>query len=813
MSEEKPALPKQARVVVVGGGILGCGVAYHLTQMGWQDVVLLEKGELTSGSTWHAAGQVSYSHSSYTLGKCVAYNIDLYKRLEAETGQSATWHGCGSLRMAYDEEERSWLEHCVSVMRGLELPAEIVPPKRIAELHPFYNLSGVVAGLHTPIDGHVDPSGAAQALAKGARQRGAKIIRQCRVVGIKQQANGEWLAQTEQGDIVCEHLVNAGGAYARQMALWNGYDLPTTSMTHHYFVTEPCPELADLPYELPVVRDDSQVSGYIRQEQKSGLIGIYEKQNANTVWEDGAPWEAENELFEADYERVSPWLENAMERVPIFAKLGIRRVVHGVISHPPDGNPLIGPAPGLRNYWCCAGCQIGFGWGPALTRELALWITQGAADFNMRDFDPRRFGAYANGQYQVIKGKEDYTLRHEIPYPHFSRLAARPQRTSALYEALTKAGAVNEEVCGWERPRWFATGDIPAKDIYSFRRDSRLHAVVGGEVMAVRERAGVIDISAFAKVEVCGANAAALLDKIVPNKLPAAGRIGLAHLLTEGGRMEVETSVARLAEDRFYFVCAAFFERRLVDYLSRHLRGGAEIINHSDNWGAIALNGPKAREVLSQCADGNVENAAFPWLHLREMTVGGGKVVAFRLSYAGELGWELHGEQAAVARAYAALMEAGKPAGIANYGIFALNAMRMEKAFAGAAELTNEVNLPEADLMRFANMDKENFVGKAATASALNAPLRWKCAYLQVEDNGKEDGAGGEGVFADGKRIGMITSIAYGHAVNKLLAFAYLARQNANAGDECEVLIMGKLRKAKVLPAAAYDPKNERPRA
>ncbi len=465
-------LPSTARVVIVGGGIMGCGLAYHLAHEGWSDVVLLEKAELTSGSAWHAAGQITHSTSSFGLGKCVDYNIGLYTgKLEEETGQSVTWHGCGSFRLAYTQNEMDWLRHTLSVGRSLGFNIELVDRDRIAALHPFYNLDGVLGALHTPDDGHADPSGIAQALAAGARLLGAKIIRHCRATDIKQRPSGEWIVSTERGEVTCEHVVNAGGTYARQMGEWSGLQLPMTSMTHQYFVTDTVPEFEGLDTELPVIRDDRLVSGYIRMEQKSGLIGIYEKENPNTVWEDHCPWEAENELFEVDYDRIMPWLENAMDRMPIFAELGIKREVHGAISHPPDGNPLIGPAPGVKNYWCCCGTQIGIGWGPGLTRELARWIVHGAADISMRDHDPRRFGSYADKNWQVAKAREDYCLRHEIPFPHFNRLAGRPIKPSPLYGRLKTKGAVYEEVYGHERPRWFARDGVEQRDHYSFRRN------------------------------------------------------------------------------------------------------------------------------------------------------------------------------------------------------------------------------------------------------------------------------------------------------------------------------------------------------
>jgi dimethylglycine dehydrogenase len=376
-----------ARVVIVGGGIMGASLAYHLAREGWGDCLLIEKAELTSGSTWHAAGQVSHSVSHFGLAKMNGYAVDLYPRLEAETGQSVTWHGCGSLRLAYTEDEVDWLRYTLSVGRGLGFNMAVIGPGEIARLHPFYNLDGVLAALHTPDDGHVDPAGATFALAKGARQMGAKVVRHNRVTGIRRLESGEWEVESEAGCVRAEHVVNAGGTYARQIGQWVGLDLPIVNMTHHYLVTDTVPEFLELARELPVVRDDRLVSGYIRMEQKSGLIGIYEKANPNTVWDEGTPWEAEHELFEADLERIEPWLVNAFGRMPVLAELGIKRTVHGAITHPPDGNMLLGPAPGLRNFWCCCGSQVGIAWGPGAGKYLAQWMVHGTAEINMRDFE------------------------------------------------------------------------------------------------------------------------------------------------------------------------------------------------------------------------------------------------------------------------------------------------------------------------------------------------------------------------------------------------------------------------------------------
>lgn len=791
---------------------MGCGIAYHLAHEGWTDIVLLEKAELTSGSTWHAAGQITHSTSSFGLGKCVDYNIDLYsKLLEAETGQSSTWHGCGSFRLAYTEDEMDWLRHTLSIGRSLGFNIELVAPERVHELHPFYNLEGVLGALHTPDDGHVDPSGPTNAMAIGARQLGAQIIRRCRATNITQASNGEWVVETERGTITCEHVVNAGGTYARQMGEWSGLQLPMTSMTHHYFVTQEVPEFQNLEKELPVIRDDKKVSGYIRMEQKKGLIGIYEKTNPNTVWEDHCPWESENELFEADYDRVMPWLEESMNRMPIFAELGIQREVHGAISHPPDGNPLIGPAPGVKNYWCCCGTQIGIGWGPGLTRELARWMVHGAADISMRDYDPRRFGSYANKEWQVIKAKEDYCLRHEIPFPHFNRLEGRPIKPSPLHELLKDKGAIHEEVYGFERPRWFARNGIEQRDHYSFRRNE-VHDMVAHEVKTVREAVGIMDVTAFTKVLVKGEDAHAFLDRLTANKMPKnVGSIGLTHMLNKRGRIELETTIVKMAEDEFYLVCAAFFEQRLLDHLNQNLNGEAVTIEAlSSDWSALTLNGPKSRDVLASCTQTQLDNKSFRWLSAQKIEVAGHNIWAFRMSYAGELGWEFHMPNDACLDVYHALWRVGEVYGITDYGSFAMNVMRMEKGFKGAGELTNEVTLPEADVMRFVDQDKE-FLGKFATLENTNN-LPWVCAYLKIESDGVEDGHGGEAVIHEGKVVGSTASVAYGHTVGKILAFAYIKPTASLAGTELEVIIAGHSRKAKVLGEPAYDPNSKLPR-
>ena len=810
-----PKLPATtAQVVIVGGGIMGCALAYHLTREGIRDVILLEKAELTSGSTWHAAGQITRSTSSIGLGKCVDYNIQLYRgQLQQETGQSVGWNDCGSIRLAYSEDELDWLRYTLSVAQSLGIQIELIDADRIKKLHPFYNLDGVLGGLYTPDDGHVDPSSVTTALAKGARSRGAKIVRRCRATNIEHLTSGEWKVSTELGEIRCEHVVNAAGTYARQVGEWSGLQLPMVSMTHHYVVTDTVPAFESLEQDLPVIRDDAKVSGYIRMEQKSGLIGIYEKYNPNTVWEDGCPWEAEHELFEPDYERILPWLNNAMERMPILADLGIKRTVHGAISHPPDGNPLIGPAAAAPNYWCCCGTQIGIGWGPALTRELARWMVHGSSDISMREFDPRRFGGYASKSWQRIKGREDYCLRHEIPFPHFNRLQGRPVQPNPLYTTLREKGAVFEEVCGHERPRWYARSGVEPMDQYSFNRNV-VDDIVGEEVRTVRNSVGIMDISAFTKVELSGTDAQPYVDYIFCSNAPRkVGQIALGYLLNQRGRIELELIVVRTAPERFLLICAAFYENRLLDHLNQHSTGWTiAVTNQTRDWCGLAIQGRKARQVLSRTTMNAMDNDSFSWFSAQNIEIAGHQTLALRVSYTGELGWELHMHRDAVEDIYSALWQAGQSEGMIHYGSFAMNVMRMEKAFKGAAELTNEVTLPQADVMAFVRLNKPNFIGKGATEKSVSTPLPWKCVYLVIDHNGTHIGHGGEAVYHKGEVVGSTTSIVYSHIAGCALGFAYVKPQAAQPETELQVIVAGTPTRATVKSKAVYDPTGQRTR-
>jgi dimethylglycine dehydrogenase len=801
-----------ARVVVIGGGMMGASLLYHLALEGCTDAVLIEKNELTSGSTWHAAGQCPSIVGSYNLAKIHAYSNELYPRLEALTGQYTSWHGSGGLRLANDAAELAWLKYVYGFSKSVGFRMEIVGLEEIRRLHPYLVTDGVLAAGYTQDDGHGDPAGICNALAKAARDLGASVVRHNRVLGVNRRPGGEWEVVTQQGNILCEKVVNAAGCYAREVAAMVGADAPITNMQHHYVITHPIKAFMERGGEIPVVRD-SRSSGYLRQEQKSGLMGIYESEGLIEAWAPkGYPeWEASNELFADDLERIAPWLERAIERIPEFGEVGIRRVINGAIPHTPDGAPLLGPAPGLENYWMCCGTSFGIAQGGGCGKYLAQWMMHGDAEINMTEFDPRRFGTFAHKDYVRAKVFQDYRNTYVTLLPGREEPAGRPAKKTPLHDRLNAQGCVHTETFGWERPKWFSLDGRVEEASYS---RNNVFEVVAGEVAAVKERVGILDLSGFAKYDIHGADTEAFLNRVCANRMPRKpGGIGLVHTLSRNGRIQGEMTVTRLADDRFYALSAAVAELRDRDWLVQSLRPGerVQIDNVTEDRGVLIVSGPRSRELLSGLTDAKLGNAEFPWLTGREIRVAGLEMRALRVSYVGELGWELHAPMAALPELYEALMERGRAFGIANYGLYAVNSLRIEKGYkAWSSELTNELDLREADMDRFFATQKDDFVGRAATLAA-SAP-RFKIVYVQI-DAAATDARGGEPALAAGRCIGVTTSGAYGHRVKRSLAFACVEPAFAAPGSAFEVLLQGEPRRATVLGAPAYDPDNARMRA
>ena len=812
------AVPDTAQVVIVGGGICGASLLYHLAHEGWTDTLLVEKAELTSGSTWHAAGQVTHSVSSYTLAYFRKYGCELYASLEAESGVATSWHQSGSFRVAYEPIEVDWLRGQLGVADYVGNYMEWVDREFVAKRHPFYEVAEVIGAVWTPDDGHVDPTGAVNALVAVARSKGARVSRHNRVVAIERCPDGSFDVVTEQGTVRAEHVVNAAGCYAHQVAQMVGLSVPMANALHSYLITDVVPEFASLDHELPVVRDD-YISGYVRQEQQAGLIGIYEQRDAEAAWPAGPDWSLESPLFPADYDRIGFWLARAFERVPILERQGIKRVIRGAIAHTPDGEPLLGPS-GVPNFWMMAGVQVGIADGPGLGRELARWMVHGETDVSVRAYDARRFGFVPDDDtllYGRIKGTEDYEFRHQTPIPGLEHPRLRPYRVTPMFERFADKGAVFTQVYGWERPKWYPTvAGLPQTDVVAFRHTDWF-PVVAEECRAVRERVGILDSTAFAKFDLVGPDAAVVLDQLTTNSLPKIGRISLSYFLTPTGRLEGEATITRLADDHFYLVSAAVGEQKDREFFETHWPAGvrAELRVRSDDFGILAVTGPRARQLLARCTDTNLDNEAFRWLSAQSITIAGVGVRALRVGFTGELGWELHAPTEDLGTLYDALWDAGQDLGVANVGNHALDSLRMEKQYMISRDLTHDVGPDEAGLHRFVKPDKGQFVGRdallarRAQAESGHKPYRWRLAYLAIDSEGA-DVHGSDGVYANGEAIGMITTGAYGHFVGQSLGFAYLSPEHCVPGTELEVRVVGDLCPAGVLDQPIYDPTSAR---
>ncbi|MFP6744994.1 MAG: FAD-dependent oxidoreductase, partial [Alphaproteobacteria bacterium] len=679
------------RAVVIGGGAMGVGALYHLAKEGWTDSVLVEKGELTSGSTWHAAGLVPNFIGSLNMAKVHNHGIEMYRNLEAETGQHTGWHGCGAIRLALTDDEVDWFKYVAGVLKLAGSECHLIGPNEIKQLHPLLELDGVKLGAYTPGDGHTDPASSTQAMAAGARKMGAEIYRFNRVTDTKKLPSGEWEVVTEKGTITCEHIVNATGCYGPQTAAWVGLKVPYVSMVHQYLVTEPIDEVASLSEEFPVVRDP-RASCYYRQEKQGLVIGPYETDGARAWGLDGVGWGWDMALLPPEIDRLEPHLEKVMDRIPVFAKAGISRVVSGPITHTPDGNFLVGPAPGLTNYWMCNGASIGVCQGPGAGKVLAEWMVHGQSEWNVREMDPRRYGDWATGDYTLEKSIEEYQLMYAIHLPGEFRDAGRPVKTTPIYQKLKDQGAKYAESFGWERPKYFAKqGEA---EVYSFRRTNTF-GPVAEECRAVRERVGVLDLSSFAKFDVSGPDAEAMLNRLCANRMPTRpGGVALAHMLTRDAMIESEVTVTRLADDRFYVLSAAVGELHDLDMLVQGKLDSEDVTieNISDDYGMLVLTGPRAREVLAKLTDAGLDNDAFPWLTGREIDVAGVPCIALRVSYVGELGWELHHPIDRMTELYDALVAAGEPHRMVHFGAYAMNTMRIEKGYkAWGGELTTEI--------------------------------------------------------------------------------------------------------------------------
>ncbi len=831
------------RVVVIGGGVVGVSTLYHLAKKGWSDVVLLERKELTSGSTWHAAGLLPLFNMSYSVGQIHKYSVGLYKTLEAETGQDVGFRQVSNIRLANSRDRLDEYQFYAGVAKTIGVEVRLLTPEQVKAIWPLCNTDGVIGAIQHPDDGYIQPADLTQALAKGARAGGAQIYRNTTVTGISRAPGGEWLVSTDQGDIQCEHVVSATGNFARRTGAMVGLDVPVIPVEHQYIVTEPHPEIQarkrqGLP-EMGVLRE-SDASYYMREEAGGLLLGPYEK-GAPCCYVDGPHKDSEYELFQEDLDRLMPHIEAAVNRVPAFGEVGIKQVYNGAIAYTPDGSPIIGPAPGLRNFWLNEGHSFGITAAGGAGWQLAEWIVEGEPSIDMLGVDPRRFGPYATRGYLRRKNQEAYANVFTVHYPDEERPAARPLKQSPCHDRMRALGAVFGVKYGWERPNWFAPpnyglseAELDKPDVllnenhppvkpeerprekYSFRR-SNYFEFVGQECRHVQENVGLLDMTAFAKCEVSGPGAEAWLNSLLANRVPKkVGRMALAHLLTQNGGVRAEFTVFREGEEQFYLVSAGALERHDHDYLAKLVPADASVRLDfvTSRYGVLVLAGPRSREVLQKLTDADLSNGAFPWLSGQWINVEAAQARALRVNFVGELGWELHHPIEMQNYIFDRLLEAGAAFNLKPFGIRAMDALRLEKSYRMVgAELSIEYAALESGLDRFVRPEKGEFVGRDGLLAWQRQGFKNAFVTLEVHGIKDADARGSEPLYQNGELVGRATSGGYGWRLGKSLALAMVRSDLAAVGAEFQIRILGESYRATVIPESPYDPDNQRLRA
>lgn len=798
----------RARVVIVGGGIGGCSLAYHLAQLGETDVVLLEKGELTSGSTWHAAGLCTQFNASRILTQLLVHSIELYTGLEAAIGRPVDFRQVGSVRLATTPDRMDEFRHAEGKARVVGLPFELIDAQRIRELAPILDLDDVLGAAYIPTDGYVDPSSVANALAHGAREAGVRIERRTAVTGMRPRPGGGWDVQTDRGTIEAGIVVNAAGMWAPAVGRMAGVELPIIPLAHQFLTTDAVPALRDIGHEIPVIRDPDR-SFYVRAEGEGLLVGPFEP-NPTTWAELGPPIDFESKLLPPDMPRIEDVVALAADRVPVFAEAGIKDVINGPDGYTPDGKCLMGWVPGVRDQFVLAGFSIfGIVFGGGAGRYAAEWIVEGQPSIDMSEVDVRRFGPWAAARpYLAAKALDVYGHEYAIHFPHQERPAGRPLLTDPLHDRLATRGAVSGFKQGWERALWFAPDGTEPADELTFRRPNWF-AYVGAECRAVRERVGMLDQTSFGTFEVTGPGAEPFLDGLSANALPSLGRIAVTQFLNARGGIECDLTITRLADDRFYVVTAAATQIRDLEHLRRAVPsdGSVRIDDVTGATGVLTIAGPRSRDLLATITDDDVSNDGFRFLSARRIRVGSAPVLAMRISYVGELGWELHTPIGWLRHLDDRIHEAGEPLGLVDFGYRALDSMRMEKGYRlFGADLSPDHTPFEAGLDRLVKLEGRSFVGADALRRQLDegVPLRLACLTVDVTDATPH---GDEPVLvADGEVVGYVSAAEYGHVVEEAIALAYLPPDLATAGTSLAVDVLGERRDATVVDPPLYDP-------
>jgi len=806
-------MKSKAKVVIVGGGVVGVSTLYHLAKKGWSDVVLVERKELTSGSTWHAAGLLPLFNMSYSVGQLHKYAVDFYKTLEEETGQNVGFSVVSNIRLATTQDRMDEYYQYAGVAKTIGVEVKFLTPEQVKDIWPLCNTDGLIGAIQHPEDGYIQPADLTQALAKGARDKGAEIYRNTNVVGIKQNNDETWTVETDKGEIACEHIVSCSGNFARQTGKMVGLDLPVIPVEHQYIVTEPHPEIQKrkeqgLP-EMGVLRD-SDSSWYMREEAGGLILGPYEK-DAPACYVDGPSKDSEFELFQEDLDRLESHIESAIQRVPIFGEVGVKKVYNGAICYTPDGSPIVGPAWGLKNFWINEGHSFGITAAGGAGWQLGEWMVDGEPTIDMMGVDPRRFGDYVTKSFLIQKNEEAYANVFTIHYPDEEREAGRPLRQAPCYDRLKDLGAVFGQKFGWERANWFAPKGVEQIDDWSFRR-SKWFEHVGNECKNVQENVGLLDMTAFAKCRISGPGAESFLDNLVANKLPKKnGRVNLCHALNKNGGVLSEYTIAKESNDSYYIVSAGAFQRLDHDWIQQWMPKDRSVKfeNLTNSMGVLVLAGPKARDLMSKVSSADFSNESFPWLSSQKIDVGLAPTIAMRMNFVGELGWELHHSIEYQNHIFDRLMEVGKEFKLKPFGIRAMDSLRIEKTYKLiGTEMSIEYSPFESSLDRFVHLNKGNFIGRDALVQWQQKGFQNKLVTLEVKEVKDADTLGNNPIYKGDKVIGRATGGNYGFRVQKSLAIGMVQPDYAAVGSKLTMDILGTTYDVEVIQDSPYDPDN-----
>jgi dimethylglycine dehydrogenase len=782
--------------------------------MGCTDVLLLERDELTSGSTWHAAGNVPTYSTSWSVMKVQKYSAELYTELAKDPEFPISYHVTGSVRLAHSDERMAEFRHVKSMARANGMEYDVLTPAELVERYPLVKTHDLAGALWDPLDGDIDPSQITQAMARAARAMGCRVRRGERVTALHQHPNHEWTVTTNRAEIECEIVVNAAGYRAGEVMDLIGRHLPIMTMSHQYLLTEEIAELAERTEPLPLLRDPD-TSYYLRQERNSYILGPYEW-SATPMWLDGIPDQFANMLWSDDLERLEKQILDAGERVPVLADAGIARVVNGPIPYAPDGNPYLGPERGLHNFFHCNTFSFGIAQGGGAGKAIAEWILEGRPDIDLWSIDRRRYKAYATTEYTVEKAVEVYQNEYAMSFPFEERPAGRPAYTSPLYETLRAKGAAYGARGGWERPTYYDPDGVVIENTLSFFRRNEWRPLVANEVHAARNGVAVLDLPGFTKFVIEGAGAEAYLDRLLCTKLPKLGRVGLVYALLPDGKVLSEFTLTRVSDDRFYAVGAAGAEWHDLDVLERALPGDGSVrlSNVTADFGSLIVVGPRSRDVLSKITTTPLDSASFPWLSMRMISTAVGDVMALRVNYVGELGWELHASNDQMVALYEAVWAAGVEYDIRDMGIYAVDSLRLDKCYRGwKVDLEIGFSPFDASLDRFVDLTKPDFVGREALLAERERGSDYRFVPMTLDTDGDADAPFCASVFSGDTRVGIVTSGGWSFTLNKSVALAYVRPEFELPGTALEIEIFGARQPATVGLEPLFDQRNERLRA